>query len=329
MKKPFAINWVVSFFYRVALLLWGPTIKSYINCQFKHFLSEYYRHSQKECLSDYIKIIIDSYKEGTVVLGWSDVCALRVAIIDKLNVSELKIEEKHLKLRFKSIADEDQYHAYEEFVNSSDATDEVSLRSQVVYLANRLYWAYALATKGHEIRSCVSVVVSIIFILLLFFMFAYSHVYAAPEKHDLLVSVACFGAFGAYISFHRRMSRLKIHSETFLSFLQLRSGYFDGVSALFSGALFALLVLILWESGVLSYILHGVFSKELLGVILPEKTPYELGCPTNIPSLFLCMSTNSSQDFAKLLAISFLAGFAEKLIPDAIDGIVDRAKPKQ
>ncbi|WP_446808592.1 hypothetical protein ACH50O_15070 [Methylomonas sp. 2BW1-5-20] len=308
----------------------GPSIESYLNCQFKYFLLEYYRSIERtnEPIREYIKNIISEKSECA---EWSDICALRVAIIDHQELHELTIEEKHLKHRFKTIADDDQIQAYEDFTKATqDDQDSLGhLRAQAIYLAHRLYWTYSLATKGHQIRSCVSIMVSLLFIALLVFMFSYSHVYSAPEKSDLLASVACFGAFGAYVSFHRRMSKLKIQNETYLSFLQLRSSYFDGISALFSGALFSVFVMVLWESNALSRVLGVVFNPELINLIVPQNTPYERGCPTSLQGLFICMSINGSIDFAKLLVMSFLAGFAEKLIPDAIDGLVEKARPKQ
>lgn len=315
--------------------IWGPSIFSYRSSKFRHLLSEYYVSggTENENSPSEIGRMIKAYKANEYI-GWDDLCLLEIAIIKQLKKSNLVLKEQHLRVQFRSITDTDRYLAYEQAVaelGDNNPGDDV-LREQAIYLTHQLYWTYAVATKGHKIRSRASLLVTYVFVAILAHLLAISGPGANnPDPANpysayfLVFSVICFGAFGAYISFQRRMAVLRIQSEMYMAFLQLRSSYFDGLAALFSGALFALLFVVLWESETLKLL----FNAQILDSVLPKVTKDpERECTHTITGFFACLQMDSLQDFSKLLVMSFFAGFAEKLVPDAIDRFVGKAKPK-
>jgi len=312
--------------------VWGPTVHSYRACQFGHLLTELESRGALATVAADSRLgaAIKAYREDSE-LGWEDVCLLEVAVLDSLQPHELALRERHLRASYRSMADPQQFAGYEELTaGPADPPPAAEiLRQRAGYLAQQLYWTYSVATKGHHIRVRVSLVVTYLFLLLIGYLVATSPSTEAAGAYSPLISAACFGAFGAYVSFQRRMSRLRIQSETYLDFLQLRRGYFDGVAALFSGALFAMLFIVLWQTGSLKTLLTGVLSDELVALLLPAVSGGQAAeCRTSIAGLFACVTAPGAADFAKLMVASFLAGFAEQLIPDAIDSVVEKAQVK-
>lgn len=266
-------------------------------------------------------------------MGWDDICLLEIAIIEKLDKPNLILKELHMRSRYKSIVDDDYYLAYEQAaveLKDKGTSDNEILRQQITYLTHQLYWIYSVATKGHKIRARASLLVTYVFVAILAYLLAVSgqDSNSIPDQpyssYYLIFSVICFGAFGAYVSFQRRMAGLRIQSESYMAFLQLRSSYFDGIAALFSGSLFALLFVVLWQSGTLKLI----FSDGIVDSILPSVAENNKGTESirSITGLFSRLQINNIQDFSKLLVLSFFAGFAEKFVPDAIDRLVGKAR---
>ncbi|WAK02453.1 hypothetical protein [Methylobacter sp. YRD-M1] len=315
--------------------LWGPSISNYRSCKFRHLLSEYYARggTENESSPSELGAIIKLYKEHEDV-DWNGICLLELAIIKLLDKPNLILKESHMRARYKSIADDDHYLAYEQAsieLNDKSASSDEILRQQTAYLANQLYWTYSVATKGHKIRTRASLLVTYVFVAILAYMLVISSLGSTHtdivqpySAYYLVFTVICFGAFGAYVSFQRRMAGLRIQSESYMAFLQLRSSYFDGIAALFSGSLFALLFVVLWQSETLKLI----FNNNIIDSVLPSvaKNGKDIECIHSITGLFTCLRIDSIQDFSKLLVMSFFAGFAEKFVPDAIDRLVGKAQ---
>jgi len=147
----------------------------------------------------------------------------------------------------------------------------------------------------------------------------------------MVLSVVFFGAFGALISFQRRMSKLEVRGETFSNYLQLCSLGNEGPLALFAGGFFAVLLLILFGSGMANVAVKAIFSQGLADAIVPlfPQLYIKNNASTGIVTLAAAIGNLNFMGFAsiaKLLVWSFLAGFAEALIPDAMTRLIEKAK---
>lgn len=146
---------------------------------------------------------------------------------------------------------------------------------------------------------------------------------AAGDRVPMILGILVAGAVGGFVSFQRRVQAVGTATSTaqgaddtpsFMALLGLGHVITPAVLALVSGALFAVIINLLfatsWLSGVLFpriLTVHGSTGTTLMGWYLNTLVP--------------------GDDVPKLLLWSFVAGFAERLVPDLLDAIAARAAP--
>ena len=132
--------------------------------------------------------------------------------------------------------------------------------------------------------------------------------------HRFPVSWFCFecGIIGGFVSHQQRLKHLSDQELSFLS----RSWASILVVPLFGG-IFALVFYLLTLSGLLQGALFPMYSvPDFDNPVSAE----------NLTRFFTETYPASGQDFAKLGFWSFASGFSERLVPDILDDMVNRAK---
>ena len=138
-----------------------------------------------------------------------------------------------------------------------------------------------------------------------------------------------FGMLGAFTSVMRRMRNdVEQHGggteSSYKELTALAYGKIGITFALFFGAVFALVLMLLFEGGIIS----TVFSKELSDFVFPS---VPLTWPNNGGGTTECLVglASDSKNFGRLMVWSFIAGFAEQLVPDALDRLTKAAVEKK
>jgi hypothetical protein len=279
------------------------------------------------------------FNEGKKNLSWDDCALLEVSIIRLLDKNQLKTKLAMLEARYEAVVEPIKYERYKQSVirGSGDDTD---LKERIYFLVWDLYWAYTTAGKVGQLRQravkpilgILPIIISVVFIFFLIYLLVSSTQYTSMFSTFMMVlSVVFFGAFGALISFQRRMSKLEVRGETFSNYLQLCSLGNEGPLALFAGGFFAVLLLILFGSGMANVAVKAIFSDGLANTIIPLfpnlyiKNNASAGI-VNLATAIGNLNFMSFASIAKLLVWSFLAGFAEALIPDAMTRLIEKAK---
>ena len=129
------------------------------------------------------------------------------------------------------------------------------------------------------------------------------------------------GSIGGAVSFIRRLQSLPNRGESLGDFVELTGGagqYFS----LIAGGVFAIVLCILFAAGLVS---GGVFP-----VLEPARLP---GMPSaacaRILDFAYVIHSYTFEDWGKLVIWSFIAGFAERFVPDTLDHLIARSDEKK
>jgi len=139
---------------------------------------------------------------------------------------------------------------------------------------------------------------------------------AFPVFHFVLL----MGALGGFVGMQRRLQQSPAEGHLLSSTMDLESGKLTAGAAPLFGAVFALLMYLVFAAG----FLEGEFFPKIYPVA--ASTPFLPRTGVTSMGEFLLLSHPVSPiDVAKLLVWSFVAGFAERLVPDTLDRIANRA----
>ena len=117
------------------------------------------------------------------------------------------------------------------------------------------------------------------------------------------------------VSFERRLQSLPSRGESLGDLVELSSGSGLYLSP-FTGGVFAIVLYVLFSTGLAE------------GIIFPKFN--ELATAAGTLSEFASrIHPGTTQDWAKLLIWSFIAGFAERFVPDTLDRLIARSDEKQ
>jgi hypothetical protein len=157
---------------------------------------------------------------------------------------------------------------------------------------------------------------------------------ASPASHGntdffdpmpLLVFILLFGALGGFVSVYRRVQSLAEpsrdtagHRTPMLSLIELEHGRRSIMLAPVFGAVFAVVLYLVLAAGFLK------------GALFPQFTalPSDPKQGVTFIDFFNASSPVGLEDVARVLVWSFLAGFAERLVPDTLDRLTNQ-KEKQ
>jgi hypothetical protein len=136
---------------------------------------------------------------------------------------------------------------------------------------------------------------------------------AARQAYDLpvtLLLVAFAGALGGFVSLQRRIQMIPTDGDPLVSIFELQNGMFSVYLAPLLGATFAIVLFFIFLGGYLSGALFPAFTLPSL----------------SLGSFVWPGARMSGPVFAQLMIWSFVAGFAERFVPDTLTRLVDRGR---
>jgi hypothetical protein len=268
------------------------------------------------------------------MLTWDDLFTVEAAIIGSVEGEMLRGRARVIRDRYRASISEDRYSYYLSTL-PSDIQDlgamdlkrhEEALRGDLINLLPQLYWAYQSTLHSTRLRynakRWVAVGLAVLsgFILLRICMdwraASDEMKCGLDNQFPVALMVVFLGGCGACISFLRRLSQVPQNIESLSGLLELRKSYADVFVAMVSGGLFALLLYLVFASGLLG----ELFSRNLV----PNFR--EVTCNASGTRTLMWFITSLELEDRKAMAIlfiwSFIAGFAEQLVPDVITRIV-------
>jgi hypothetical protein len=185
-----------------------------------------------------------------------------------------------------------------------DKSSHEALLAEATFLATQIFRKYAVQVEFANAKR------QTIWHALGFFVIAVAFAAAGAwcNKNGIIAEEAIAGMTGGFVSVFLRIYRTPEGDDALLSAKMLRSDRASVVTKPLLGALFAL-------------VLHLLFMSKLLsGGLFPTLSISEKDTAAGVFKDFLFGTVRATDaDFAKLLTWCFIGGFAERFVPDILD----------
>jgi len=352
-------------------------------------------------------------KRDSGLLLWSDLYRFQLILADILPPEQLRVKIRRLRFDYRSVAGEKEFDDYmaskpPDLQSPPQPTDDHSslhyerlLRDDLRDLLGRMYLEYAILPVREErltdltwiaARLCLFSLISLLAILaILFFVPLIEEMvraegdifdrFNALGNSDRLSALTVFvvvvvGAMGGFMSALQRIQSPPSEGDSLYNLSLLFHGSYSVFVAPISGAIFAIVLYLLFTSGTLTgtffpaiYSPAGRFTDgatEPAAIHHPEGTASPISTPAVEPTVippqqpvtihgkgspassgtakplalpsptpkpvpeqginvfdFLARSgPGSGKDYALLIVWCFIAGFAERFVPDALDRLI-------
>ena len=289
----------------------GPKVTGPAASRLPQFVDSFY----EQLKADYeaAKLPLDSsiQNPGT----WDGLYRLEMATLRARTGQELRRSAWLVRLRFRNVAGEAAYTAYLASLPPDPvAAEEATLLADLVNLLRRTYYLLALAPSSEAIRHTlimggaaigVACIIGIVIIIV-----------KVPDIGLFQLALVA-GAIGGTMSLIQRVQSLP-EADPLLFRL---SGTTTVIQSLvippLTGAIFAALLFLIFVSGVVS---GDIFPKFISTNVLPTS-----GKGVDFQQFFMNTAAFDGKSFALSIIWSFIAGFAERFVPNTINRLTAQA----
>jgi hypothetical protein len=260
-------------------------------------------------------LVRETLKKETSPLTWGDLLTFEMAVLKSMPLEALRREAYTLRERYLNVAG---LKTYENYLRSKppDPGDEnipeKDLRADVFNLLGKLHWLYASTPERERHRNRLAKWSTLIPSLLLgIITVSLVPTFKVGGKNlDLptFFLVLFAGAMGGFISMQRRLQSTSREGDPLDNLTNMANGWFSLFLAPISGGFFALVLYMIF----IAHLIEGTIFPHIVSPCAAEK-----GLP--FKDFAECTGAASGGDFAKLMVWSFIAGFAERFVPDTLD----------
>lgn len=268
-------------------------------------------------------------------LAAPDLYAFEIALTALKPVEKLRRDALNLRSRYRQTVGEAAYAVY---VASGPPelkkAAEADLRADIEYLLGQIHWYHNFVAAREKLRTHVSayamlVTVGACALLLAWVGWQFNDFYQRPgpaaaahlTTRHVLPLVILAGALGGFMSVQRRIQTTSCEGDPLMNTLALRFGQASVWLSPISGAVFAVLLYLIFAGGLLSGALfpeiRGVAAETANGAVAAAQPTAAL----TLGSLLGAVPTGIGA-FTKVLIWSFVAGFAERFVPDTLDRLI-------
>lgn len=274
---------------------------------------------RSEIADNYIKSLIDRCDGGQSPL-LTDIYSFELALLVLKPVERLRCEIWNLRNKYREIAGETLYNSYIAAKQCDPATaEEKVLRAEMEHLTGQIHNLYVLKPACDDLRE--QLLKKVIFMMLMFLTYIVLLIRLITDNGEtdtrfLLLLIISSGAIGGFVSMQRRLQNFANENNSYANYLELQHGRWSIYQAPISGAIFAVTLMLIFAANMISGELFPAFC-------IPDKLADK--CTSEIIGICLRKTLPSDEvDFFKIIVWSFIAGFAERFVPDTLDRLVNR-----
>jgi hypothetical protein len=198
----------------------------------------------------------------------------------------------------------------------TDQRGDAALLGEAMYLTIHIHRAYCLNRQFEKARQRIVVLMFVAAVLVVVLFRGMKAYRGLPTTVVDMVMVA--GVLGGFTSCLRRVYTMTRSVDPISAIQSLTASYASMIAAPALGCVFAIAMHLCLVGGLVSGALFPSLSLEDAGQ----------GAHMHFTDFLYGTVVGTSADFAKLLVWSFIAGFAERLLPDLLDTFSSKAKSK-
>jgi hypothetical protein len=254
-------------------------------------------------------------------LTWNDLYTFDLIVTRLLPSERLSREVWSLRSRYRDVAGLREYEAYlsSKPPDLGGQVEEKDLRADIEYLLGQIYLRYAITPINQEVsdnisRRVTSVILIGVVVIIFVGLVKMSGIVKENTAPATLFLVMFVGAMGGLLSMQQRYQSVSREGDPINNISELMQNWSRLFLPAISGAIFAVLLYML--------VIGGLLEGELFPEFVPEHPNQPLG--TGLSDLIKHGRPGSRRDYAKLIIWSFIAGFAERYIPDTLSRFISR-----
>jgi hypothetical protein len=267
----------------------------------------------KEFAQELVKRAEDPVVNKTMT--WRDAYMLDTAIAQMLPVEYLHQRAWCLEVKYRdAVGNADAFDAFMKSESKDmEHETEAHLRARVHNLIRELYRLYIVISCRGDMRedlskkalSTLAIVLVVIAIIV-----GTEHFLGLPHYVDVWCMVFAAGATGGLLSLQRRLQSLPSYGESLSDLVEL-SGRMTVRLTPIIGGVFAIVLFLIFASGLAS------------GTLFPTLPKLDA---SDFMGFIEHLQPEDASNWGKLLLWSFIAGFAERFVPDTLDRLIARSE---
>lgn len=278
-----------------------------------------YRSLPAERVIPEVKAIVDEIlmKKQNASLTWDDLYTFDLLLARLQPPEKLPRKVWHLRSRYRDVAGLREYEAYlaSKPPDLAGRAEELDLRADIEYLLRELHLRYAIRPFREKTRDWLSKWVAYLTLASLVWvvLFTYLASRGVGIKITALTAVIFTGAIGGLVSMQQRVQSASAEGDPIHNVSELMHGWFSIFLSPISGAVFAMVLFLIMTAR----LLEGELFPE---IVAPENKLIVL----DFRQFLLSTGPSTGADYAKLLVWSFIAGFAERFVPDTLSRFIEK-----
>lgn len=264
-------------------------------------------------------------------LRLSEVFCLESMVLRILPKDRLLSKAWSIREAYQRVVSENTFKRYEAsnpplLNRNADDNSLAKIRADAEDLLTGIHWLYTSSNyREKRIQRIKTSLVWWLCLTALAFLFLAKCNKAEPSALLMLGIVMLVGTMGAVLSIGRRMlpisSQDVAQSDPVIRATQFDHGWIGIVLSILAGGISALVLYLLMAAGLSD--LGGELMPKFVSAYTDNK---ECAQSLNLNTYFSLLMPVNTVSFAKVLCWSFVAGFAEKFVPDILDRMAKNDK---